>query len=236
MENAIYTAVTRQSGLMREMQLVANNLANMTTVGFRREGVIFSEFVRRLDDAPSLSMARASARHVDLSQGELTQTGGQFDFAILGPGFFLVETPQGERLTRSGHFTPGAEGELVNPDGFRLLDAGGAPITVPPDAGPVHLAPDGSLSAGGQPLARIGLWAPADPDSLRHEAGTLFTGDAPEPMEDGQIRQGFLEGANVNALSEVARLIDVQRAYELGQQLIDREDQRIRSVLQTLGR
>ena len=237
MDNAIYAALTRQSGLMREMQVVANNLANMATTGFRREGVVFSEYVKSLDGAPSLSMARASARAIDLSPGDLTQTGGTYDFAIQGEGFFLIETPEGERLSRAGHFTPGPEGELLNPDGFRLLDQGGAPVVVPPGARNVMLARDGTLSADGLPVARIGLWQPADPTSLRHVAGTLFSADAPEPMEDGgTILQGHLEGANTDPIAEVARMIEVQRAYEMGQQLLDREDQRIRNVLQTLGR
>ncbi|MDO9527449.1 MAG: flagellar hook-basal body complex protein [Gemmobacter sp.] len=237
MDNAIYTGLTRQSGLMREMQAVANNIANVSTTGFRREGVIFSEYVKRVGEAPSLSMARASARTIDLSQGELSRTGGAFDFAIQGDGFFLIETPQGERLSRAGHFTPNAEGDLVNPDGYRLLDAGGAPVFMPPDAGPVSLAPDGTLSAGGVPLARVGLWQPADPNSLRHEAGALFSADTPEPIDDGgTILQFHLEGANVNPITEIARMIEVQRAYEMGQSLMDREDERIRGVVQTLGR
>ncbi|MFN3294458.1 MAG: flagellar hook-basal body complex protein [Gemmobacter sp.] len=238
MENAIYAALTRQSGLMREMQVVANNIANLSTTGFRREGVIFSEYVKRLDDAPSLSMARASARNIDLSQGDIVQTGGTFDFAIRGNGFFLIETPDGERLSRAGHFTPNAEGDLVNPDGYRLLDAGGAPVALPPGATKVSLAQDGTLSADGVPVAQIVLWAPADPNSLRHVAGTLFSADAPEPLEDGAgtLLQGHLEGSNINPVSEIARMIEVQRAYELGQQMLDREDQRIRAVLQTLAR
>lgn len=237
MENAIYATLTRQSGLMREMQVVANNLANMSTSGFKREGVIFSEYVKALDEAPSLSMARASARNVDLSQGELEQTGGQFDFAVLGDGFFLIETPEGERLSRAGHFTPSPEGILLNPDGYPLLDAGGAPVAIPPDAKRIAMARDGTLSAEGQPFGRIGLWAPADPLSLRHVAGTLFSADAPEPMEEGgTIMQGYLEASNTNPIPEVARMIEVQRAYELGQSLLEREDKRIRDVIETLGR
>lgn len=134
MDAAGYTTLTRQTGLQREIQAIANNLANSATTGFRREGVIFAEYVRKLDEAPSLSMARASGRNIDLTQGELSVTGGTFDFAIQGEGFFLLETPQGNRLTRAGAFTPNGTGDLVNPDGYRLLDAGGAPVFVP--AGP----------------------------------------------------------------------------------------------------
>ncbi len=237
MDAAGYTTLTRQSGLMREMQAVANNIANISTTGFRREGVVFSEYIKRLEDGPSLSMAHASGRVVDLTQAGVTQTGGAFDFAIQGDGFFMVETPQGNRLTRAGSFTPSAEGELVNPDGYRLLDQGGTPIFVPPDAGPVAMAQDGTLSAEGQPLARVGLWTPTDPTDLRHQGGTLFAADSgTEPVENSVVLQGFLEESNVNPVSEIARMISVQRAYEMGQTFLEREDARVRGVIQTLGR
>lgn len=236
MDAAGYTTLTRQSGLMREMQVVAHNIANLSTSGFRREGLIFSEHVVRMDDGESLSMARGNVRHIDLSQAGLNQTGGTFDFAIQGDGFFLIETAQGERLTRAGSFTPSPEGELVTPDGFRLLDQGGAPVFVPQGAGRVALAQDGTLSSDGIPIARIGLWQPTDPTSLRHQAGTLFGADAVEPAVGGVVLQGFVEDSNVEPVSEIARMIEVQRAYELGQTFMDREDQRMRGVIQTLGK
>ena len=238
MDNAGYTTLTRQSGLMAEMQAVAHNLANMSTTGFRREGVIFSEYVKALDGAePSLSMATANTRQIDLSQGSLTQTGGTFDLAIQGDGFFLIDTAQGQRLSRAGSFTPSAEGELVTADGNRLLDNGGAPVFVPPDARSISVAADGTLSADGRPLSQIGLWQPTDPLDLIHEAGTMFKADkGVEPVEGGTILQGYLEDSNVNPILEITRMIEVQRAYELGQTFLDREDQRIRGVIQTLGR
>lgn len=236
MDAAGYATLNRQSGLMREMGVVANNIANASTTGFRREGVVFSEFVAALDRDPSLSMAYASGRHVDLSQATLSQTGGSFDFAIQGDGFFLIETPEGERLTRAGGFTPSAEGELVTPDGYRLLDAGGAPIFIPPDATSVALADDGTLSANGLPIAQIGLWLPTDPLALRHQTGTLFSASEVEPTEGATILQGMLEDSNVEPVSEIARMIEVQRAYELGQKFLDAEDERVRGVIQTLGR
>jgi flagellar basal-body rod protein FlgF len=236
MDAAGYATLNRQSGLMREMGVVANNIANASTTGFRREGVVFSEYVAALDQDPSLSMAHASGRHVDLSQSTLSQTGGQFDLAIQGEGFFLIETPQGERLTRAGSFTPSAEGELVTPDGHRLLDAGGAPVFVPPDARGVAVAADGTLSADGQPLAQVGLWQPTDPLSLRHQSGTLFSASDLEPAEGATVLQGMLEDSNVEPVSEIARMIEVQRAYELGQKFLDAEDERVRGVISTLGR
>jgi flagellar basal-body rod protein FlgF len=236
MDAAGYTTLNRQSGLMREMGIVANNIANSSTTGFRREGVVFSEYLAALDQDPSLSMAHASGRHVDLSQSTLSQTGGTFDFAIQGDGFFLIDTPEGERLTRAGSFTPSAEGELVTPDGYRLLDAGGAPVFVPPDAKGLALASDGTLSSGGQPLAQIGLWQPSDPLSLRHQSGTMFAAGEIEPAAGATVLQGMLEDSNVEPVSEIARMITVQRAYELGQKFLDAEDERVRGVIQTLGR
>ena len=236
MDAAGYATLPRQSGLMREMGVVANNIANASTSGFRREGVVFSEYVTALDQDPSLSMSYASGRDVDLSQAGLSQTGGSFDFAIQGDGFFLIETPDGQKLTRAGSFTPSAEGELVTPDGYRLLDAGGAPIFIPPDAGPVALAADGTLSANGDPIAQVGLWQPADPLALRHQAGTMFSGGELIPAEGATVMQGMLEDSNVQPVSEIARMIEVQRAYELGQKFLDAEDERVRGVIQTLGR
>ncbi|WP_151718871.1 flagellar hook-basal body complex protein [Gemmobacter serpentinus] len=237
MDSTAYTTLTRQSGLMRELQAIANNIANASTTGFRREGVIFSEFVHRMQGAPSLSMARAAGRNIDLTPADFSMTGGSFDFAIEGEGFFLIDTPAGNRLTRAGSFTQSATGELVNPDGYRLLDAGGAPIFVPSDAGMIALSPDGTLSANGAPLAQLGLWMPEDPDTLIHEGGTLFAALSGEvPQAEGRILQGQLEGSNVNPVIEVSRMIDVQRSYELGQSFLDREDERLRGVIQTLGR
>lgn len=236
MDAASYTTLTRQSGLMREMQVVAHNIANISTTGFRREGVIFSEYVKRVEGGPSVSMATGNTRHLDLRQAGISQTGAAFDFAIQGDGFFLLETPDGQALTRAGSFTPNADGELVNADGNRLLDLGGAPIFVPPDAGAVAMAADGTLSAKGQPIAQIGLWQPSDPLDLIHQGGTSFTSAAVEPVEGATLLQGFVEDSNVNPISEIARMITVQRAYEMGQSFLEKEDERMRGLIQTLGR
>jgi flagellar basal-body rod protein FlgF len=146
-----------------------------------------------------------------------------------------VDTAAGPRLTRAGAFTPSEAGELVNPDGHRLLDLGGAPVFVPPDARDIGIGADGTLSADGVPVAQIGLVVPEDPTSLRHEAGTLFSAGETLPAS-GRMRQGFLEDSNVSPVPEIARMIAVQRAYELGQRFLDAEDSRIRSVVQTLGK
>lgn len=235
MDNASYTTLTRQSGLMREMQTVANNIANASTTGFRREGVVFSEHVSDLGDIPSLSMARAGAHHVDTRQGGLEKTGGPLDLAIEGDGYFMIETPDGERLTRAGHFMPNAEGDLVTSEGFRVLDAGGAPVFVPPAAS-IGIAADGTMSANGEPITQLGLFT-ADPNSLIRVGSTMFeAADGAEPLIGGTMLQGFLEGSNVEPVTEIARMIEVQRSYELGQKFLEKEDERLRSVQRLIGR
>jgi len=234
METTGYATLTRQAGLMREMQVVANNIANAATTGFRQEGVIFSEYVQPVRGGPSLSMAVARARQTSLVQGTLTRTGNDFDFAIEGEGFFLIETPQGERLTRSGSFSPSAEGDLVTNDGFRVLDAGGAPIFVPP-RGQIRAAADGTLSADGHPIAQIGIVLPTDPMALRREDGVMFDAVGGfEPVDGARVVQGFLEGSNVDPIGQVARMITVQRAYEMGQSFLEAEHDRMRGAIKAM--
>ncbi len=234
MENGSYTTLTRQTGLMREMRVIANNIANASTTGFRQEGVIFSEYVTGAGDGPTLSMAFGNVRNTSFEQGAATQTGGRFDFAIEGEGFFQIETPGGLRLTRAGSFTPNAEGELVTHAGHPVLDIGGAAVFIPPDAHDFTVSGDGTLSADGQPLAQLGIVKPAADSRLNREDGVLFEheGDL-EPAEGASVLQGFLESSNVNAVGQVARMIEVQRAYELGQKFSEAESDRIREAIKT---
>lgn len=231
-----YVALTRASGLAKEMQSVANNIANLSTTGYRREGVIFAEAVQVLPaEGGSVAMTAARARYTDGLQGALEETGGTLDLAIEGEGYFTVLTPGGERLTRAGAFTRGPDGTIVNMDGHPLLDEGGGEIVIPFEAKAISVATDGTLSIDGAPAAKLGLVKVTDPTKLSREGGTLFKATATEPMEDGRVVQGFLEQSNVNPITEMARMVEVQRAYEYGQKLMEQEDERIRLVVKTLG-
>lgn len=240
MDNAGYATLTRQVGLDREMRAVANNLANMSTSGYRAEGVVFTEFIRALDKGrDSISMATARAGLTVEAQGALRSTGRLFDLAVEGPGYFRLATPQGDMLTRAGSFLRTEAGSLETHDGMALLDAAGAPVFVPPDTSEIAIAPDGTISAGGTPVGAIGLWQAAAPGDLTRQAGVRFTPDAdPLPLAEGsgRIMQGYLEASNVSPVAEITRMIEVQRAYELGQGFLDREDERVRAVVRTFAR
>ncbi len=234
MENAGYATLSRQTGLMNEMQIVANNIANAVTTGYRQEGLIFSEYVREVDNGASLSMGFGNTRNTSFEQGTLTETGGIFDFAIEGDAFFLLETPDGDRLTRAGSFARNAAGDLVNQDGYRVLDAGGAPVFIPFGV-QILVAGDGTISANENPIGQIGLVVPNDPNAMVREGGVTLRADAGfVASATARVKQGFVENSNVNVIGQLARMIEVQRAYELGASFLESEDERVRQAISSL--
>lgn len=237
MDNAGYVSLSRQAGLLRELDAVANNIANISTNGFRREGSIFAEHYMALDDGdPGLSVATMSHRFLDLAPGDITQTDNPLDMAIEGQGFFLLETQNGQRLTRDGAFTRNAEGELTAQDGARVLDDSGGAILIPAQAKTVTVGDDGSVYVDNQVVAKVGV-VTADPAYLIREGNNRFRAEAEiTPVENARVSQNALESSNVSAVTELARLIDVQRTYELSKSLSDSENDRIEQTVQTLGR
>ena len=237
MTNSVYTTIARQTGLLAEMQSVANNIANISTTGFRREGLVFAEHINALEGSEgSLSIPVPNGVATFDSKGAYRQTGGDFDLAFRSGNTLIPRSPNGQQLTRAGSFVPSADGTLVSQDGFPVLDAGGSPVFVPTDLGAIAISPDGTISAGGDPVGQIGLFEPTDPLEMRRVDGVRFTSESGvTPVLDGRVMQGFVEGANVDPVAEVARMIEVQRAYELGQTFLEQEDKRIGSVISTIG-
>ena len=237
MDNAGYIGLSRNAGLSRELTTIANNIANISTNGFRREGAVFAEHVRALDNNdPSLSIATMTRRYVDLNPGEITSTDNPLDFAIEGEGFFLVETPGGERLTRDGAFSLNQNGELVTSSGARVLDDAGGAVVIPAGSTDINAAGDGTIFVDGQPIGRINVVA-ADPAFLTRDGDNAFRAENDfQPVENPLVRQNALEGSNVNPVTELARLIEVQRTYDSSRNLMQQEDERIMRTVQTLGR
>ncbi len=236
MTDAITASLSRQSGLLRELSVIANNVANASTDGFRREAAIFAEYVSGRSGDASLSMGALRAHAPDLSQGSFERTGGTLDFAIEGPGWFGIERGGEMFLTRSGHFQTDAEGQIVTADGEILLDDGGGAIFLPQGAINIEVSRDGTLTADGFGVAQLGVFR-ADPLDLQRAGGNLWRNDgAMEVDENPSIRQGFLEASNVSPVVEMARLIEAQRAYEAGAALQTNEDERVRSLIEALER
>lgn len=235
MSNSIYATLARQDGLLKELQVVANNLANTNTTGYKTDRAVFAEYlVNTGTETPSLSMGALAGHAFDLTQGTVKFTGGQFDFAIQGDGFFALQTPDGQRLTRAGSFQLSSTGELIAPDGANVLDAGNTPIQIPAGTETISVAGDGSISADGELLGQIGIFRANG--ELQRDTDTRFTAPGgTEALQNAAVLQGALEQSNVSPVLEMARMIEVQRAYEAGQTLLEQEHQRISQTISTVG-
>lgn len=236
MDNTGYIGISRQSGLLRELQTIANNIANVNTTGYRRGGSLFASEVDKPDaEDPEMSIATMNRQYVDLTEGEIKGSSGSLDFAIEGQGFFTVETPEGPRLTRAGAFSLNANGEIVTTSGKRVLDESGGAIVVPIDAQTISAGSDGSVTADGQLVGRLGV-VTADPATLVREGDNLFRAEQGyTPLPEARVKQFALEGSNVSAVTEIAQLIEVQRTYEMGQKFLQTDDDRIMRAVRQLG-
>jgi flagellar basal-body rod protein FlgF len=228
-------ALSRQSGLMRELNVIANNIANASTAGFKREASVFSEYVVKRD-GPSVSMGALRGHYAVLDEGAYVRTDGTFDIAIGGEGFFAVETEGSVFLTRGGQFQLDGEGRLVTPEGYAVLDEAGGTIEIPAEAVDITVSPDGVISADGLALAQLGVFS-APGDSLQRRGNNLWEPTESYSFVDAPIvRQGFIEQSNVNPVLEMARLIEAQRLFEAGQNLLEESGKRRSEMIQSLGR
>ena len=237
MDNPLYVTLARLTALERQMDVVANNIANASTIGFKREGTLFAEAVEILPaEGDSLSMSSDPATFTDVSPGVMTETGDPLNAAILGDGMLAIDHAGETVYTRDGRFALSQEGELVLlATGDRVLHAGGAPIQVPPDARQIAIAKDGTVSADGTTLGQLGLYR-LDAARLERVGSGLFrAAEPPAGVDQPRFAQGFLEQSNVNPVTELVRMIEIQRAYERGQAILQSEDDRINQVTDVIG-
>ena len=222
MNNALYVGLSRQLTLKRQMDAIANNIANSDTAGFKVESLMTGQDVQRPAMAPGATAAETivfvhdTGLARDYRQGPLRQTGGPFDLGLQGEGFFEVQTPAGNRLTRDGRFTLDGQGQLVDSSGNAVLQGGGQPIRVDPTKTTPQIAHDGTVSQDGQVLGKIGVFNVADRGALSKIGSNLFDPGAQTPLVDQStvVQQGMIENANVDAIQQMTRMITVSRSYE----------------------
>ena len=217
MSSNAYVALSAQLALSRRLDTLANNMANATTAGFRAEKVDFAQLISRSADTP-VSFASRGETHLSTAPGELTETGNPLDVAIRGSSWFSVQTPSGFAYSRDGRMQMTETGELKSLSGHPILDAGGAPLQINPSAGPPTIAKDGTITQGNQQVGAIGLYS-MDPSTkfTRADGATVVPDITPVPELDfnsNGIAQGFVEKSNVNPVSELTKLIAVQRAFD----------------------
>lgn len=235
MENPIYIALSRQSSQRREMDVIAHNIANSNTPGFKTEKMLFREFLREPEDGEPISLVQDVGLARDMTEGPAKPTGNRFDVMIHGEGFFVVDTPLGERYTRHGRFQLDAESTLVTSDGYPVQGEGGA-ITIPQDGGPVSIAADGTLTNEDGVIGRLQVVEFEDLEQLSRGANNLYnTEENPQAVVEPNMSQGMIEGSNVQTILELTRMIDVSRSYTGVKSFMDEEDERIKTMIRTLG-
>lgn len=240
METPTYIVLSRELGLERQMAIVANNLANTNTDGFKAEGMVFSEYLIRAEKRTKLSYTQDFASYHDLREGSIKTTGNDLDVAIQGNGYFVLETPDGPRYTRNGRFQLNAASELINSAGFRVM-SGGAPIVINPEDGSVTIAADGTISSnrtqgGSTPVIYGRLDVVNFPNNipLIPENGQIFNSEAPPqavPADQFKVQQRMIEGSNVDSIREMTNMIWVQRSYQSAQKFIESEHERMRRAI-----
>ena len=240
-ENAQLIGLSRQIALQRQMDVVANNMANINTTGFKAENILFEEYkmpVARDQDFPRLdqplSYVQDWATIHDLTGGAMVQTGSELDVALNGDGFFAVQTPAGERYTKAGSFQLDAGGTLVDSNGNPVLGQGG-PLQFGPEETGITIGQDGSVSSSAGAKGSLRLVEFANPQQLTREGSNLWAGGTPLAATNTRTMQGFVEKSNVSGVSEMAEMIRVTRAYESAANLASKQDEMRRSAIQRLG-
>jgi len=220
MDNTLMIAMQTQRVLQRQMDVAANNLANISTTVFKADSLLTESYTS--DPAASavkphdIKFVRDVGLMRDLSQGALKSTGNPLDLAIQGEGFFAVQGPGGKTMyTRDGAFKMSGAGQIVTAEGLPVLGAGGSPIAVDTRGESPSIAADCTIRVGENSLVQIGVYAFADPEALKKVGTNLYEpdGQATGPFT-GEIVQGALEGSNVRPVIELTRLIEISRAYE----------------------
>ncbi|MCH8835273.1 MAG: flagellar basal-body rod protein FlgF [Proteobacteria bacterium] len=242
MENTSLIALSRQGTLRRHLNIIANNLANMNTTGFKAKKMMFIEHLTRSEGGDGIagqpiSFVRDIATMRDTAAGTLKETGNPLDMAIRGPGYFVVETEDGERYTRNGHFRLDEAGQLVTQGGHPVLSDSGQPFFFSPEDSEIKVAPDGTVSTENGELGRIRVVRFENDQELQDNGGGLLASEKPPAdVEAPDVAQNMLENSNVQPIMEIARMIAVERAYSDVKRFIAREDERIRTMMRELNR
>jgi flagellar basal-body rod protein FlgF len=243
MDNSLYVGLSKQMVLQRQMDIIANNIANSDTAGFKVEALAETEDPK----APAFTLGGpAPVKFVmpngvirNFGQGALRKTDSPFDVAIDGQGFFKIQTPAGERYTRDGRFRMDEAGRLVTQGGSPVLDDGGGEINLNPEKGQLTISSDGTLSQGTERIGKLGVVTFANLSTMEKVGDNLMQNTSNQQgvaATDAKLRQGMLEGSNVNPILEVTRMIEVSRAYEQMAKMIDSQADMSTQAVQQLGK
>lgn len=240
MDVSSFVLLSHEQALRRQLDVAANNMANVSTTGYKREQAVFHEYVENAQDAP-VQDARKTAFVLDygavhdVAQGAFQATGNPLDVMIEGPGYLNVQMADGSTgYTRAGFVKVLDTGELATSGGQRLLDENGQPIAVPADQlASLTITADGSVMAGEDPVGRLAVTSFTDENMLEVRGDGMLTGTGGRLMTAAQtkLRTGGVEASNVEPISETTRMVEVLRSYQTSQRLSsDLADMRRRAI------
>jgi flagellar basal-body rod protein FlgF len=237
MESPMFIALSSASVLRKQTDVLAHNIANMNTNGFKAQNMLAIEHLAQPPESDShFSMVTDYATVTNTSEGPIRATGNPLDVALQGDGYFAVETGAGPRYTRDGSFTINDEGVLVNQQGLRILDVNNDPIEIPDGIQDIEIDSDGNIALDGIETTQLQVVTFDTARLLQHLGNGLYNHpEAPFPAEDTNVVQGTLEGSNVNGVGEMTQLINVQRSYQRVQNMMNQEHERVRQMIRTLG-
>ena len=241
MENTAIIALSRQGVLRRQMDVIAHNIDNMNTTGFKGEKMMAIQHLVRSRGGENifgdkLAFARDIATVRDTSEGAFVETDNPLDLAIHGDGFFVVESDGEQFYTRNGHFRLDDTGQLVTGRGDAVLSDGGQKIFLSPEDTEITISRDGTVSTENGELGRIKVVRFENDQAMQRLPDALYSTSAlPEDVERPHMVQGMLEGSNVEGIIEMTRMITVSRAYAGISKLIERENERIRRMVREMA-
>jgi len=243
MESPGLVLLSNQEALQRAIDIVANNVANASTTGFKREGIVFDTLLSRPAPGESIQFVVDRATYRDASNGPIVPTGNPLDIAISGAGYFPIQTPQGTRYTRAGSFQLNTDGQVTTLSGDVLLADGDQPLTIPSTTTQINISSDGFVSArvdNGTSLAQLGKLKIVRFDNEQAMQpvgnGLYTTSQEEQQVEHGSVVQGALEQSNVSAVTEITQMIQIMRSYEQTVNLIGQENQRLDDAITKLGK
>jgi len=240
MENQLYIGLSRQMALRRQLDVVANNIANMNTAGFRGERSLFETAMEAggLKPTDRIAFTIDRSTYTDLRPGSFSSTDNPYDVALDGDGFLSVQTPDGPRYTRDGRMRRDADGLLVTANGYPVLDDGRQPITIASEYSNVSIGADGLVSADGNVVARMALTRFENPQTLAQTGDLLFDAgaQAPLPAPNTRLVQGKIEQSNVQGIAEVSRMMNLTRDYQSVTKMVDEGQDLLRTAINRLGK
>lgn len=240
MENTGYISLSRENALWRQMDVIANNMANANTPAYKNEQMMFREYLvdtRSSDRATGnkLSYVQDMGLLRDTREGPLTKTDNPLDVAIHGDGYYQIETQAGMRYSRNGHFRMDEGGMLVTSQGFAVMDTQNNPIIFAPNETQIEISGDGTVSTENGVVAHLKVVRFANEQNLRKAGDSLFeTTDDAEVIQRPQLAQGMMEESNVQPVLEITKMTELLRQYQAAQNMLDREHERTLKAIQTL--